>query len=179
MGLAHRESHREGCAILVATFHLAANADDLALARAAVVFQVAIVLSVERRWHQHLDVAAHDLILPIAEQLLTSWIEHSDISKRIDQNDPVDRSVEHRPELLGALVQGHPVARISLGLRHAPFWISEHSTWRPFVHQCSPRPGMAHSTNERLWIINHQLFFWQLPVLSPDISPYKDIIPSS
>src|SRR5712672_146317 len=100
MALTNRESHREGCAILAATFHVAADADDPAHARAPVVFQVAIVLIVERRRHQHLDVAAHDLTLPIAEQFFASWIEHSYRSKRVDQDDSVDRGVEHRSEVL-------------------------------------------------------------------------------
>src|SRR6267142_420205 len=103
--LADRQFYWERRAVLAAAFHLAADADDLALARALVVFQIAVVLLVERFRHQHLDVVTHDLILPIAEHLLASRVEHPDNPMRVDQDDAVDGRVDDSLELLGTFLE--------------------------------------------------------------------------
>ena len=66
--LAHRQVEREHRAVLAPARDLAADADDRGLAGGQVAMQVAVVLLVIRRRHQHADVAAEDFRFRIAEQ---------------------------------------------------------------------------------------------------------------
>ena len=59
--LADRQMQREGGAVLPPAHHLPSDADDLRHAGGEVAGEIAIVLLVIRRRHQHVDVLADDL----------------------------------------------------------------------------------------------------------------------
>ncbi len=105
--LADRKVHREGRAVLAATLHLAADADDLCLTGSPVVAEVAVVLAAVRLGHQHLDVLPDDLGRPVAEQLLAGRVEHEHGAGRVDQDHPVDGGLDHRAKPRFLVRSGH------------------------------------------------------------------------
>ena len=54
--------HREGRAVLAFADHHAADADDAALARPQIAFEIAVMLFAIRRRHQHADILADHLV---------------------------------------------------------------------------------------------------------------------
>ena len=64
--------------------------------------EVAVVLLVVRRRHQHADVAPDHFRFRISEQLLGAAVERLDDALGVDDDDAVDRRVEDRIEPFGA-----------------------------------------------------------------------------
>jgi len=81
------------------------DADDLRSAAGAEIPQIAVVLAVVRLRHQHLDVAADDLLGGIAEQAFRRRIEAEDRAALVDGDQPVEDGAHHRAqEHLGVLL---------------------------------------------------------------------------
>ena len=78
--------------------------------------QIRVVLFVVGRRHQHVDVAADDLALFVAEQSFGGRVERFDAAVRIDHDDAVHRGIDDRPpsRLAGAqlVVEPHALGEI-------------------------------------------------------------------
>jgi hypothetical protein len=83
---------------LRATHNLAADADDPFLARHAIARQVAVVLLMIGRGHQHLHILAETFFGPVTEQALAGGVEDLDRAFHIDDDDPIDGYANQRPE---------------------------------------------------------------------------------
>ncbi len=94
---AHREVAGEDAAVLALRPHLAADADDVRRARLVVALQVAVVLAAPGLGHQVADVAADDLLGHVAEHPLRRLAEFLDRAQVVDDDDGVDRRVQHGP----------------------------------------------------------------------------------
>ncbi len=94
--LADRQSQREARAILAFANDLAPLADDLRHALHVVV-QVSVVLAAIRFGHQHLDVAADDLVCRPAEDCFGSAVEGTDDTPAVDGDDAVHRGIDNGP----------------------------------------------------------------------------------
>ena len=103
--LADGQVHRESAAVLAAAHHLAADADDLPLSRRQVIGQIAVVLTLIRRGHQHLHVVAHHLVAGVPEQPLGRRVHRFDGPLFVDGEDGVDRRVEDGAGAALALLQ--------------------------------------------------------------------------
>ena len=113
--LADGQVERKDAAVAAAARHLPADADDPGVAGRHVAAQIAVVLVVVGRRHQHVDVAADDLGARISEQPFGSGIERLDVPALIDDDDPVDRRIDDRAQpFLGRLGVGD--ARLHLPL---------------------------------------------------------------
>ena len=77
---------------------LAADADDLGLAGREIAREVAVVLLVIGRRHQHADIAADDLVCGIAEQPLGAGVERLDAAAGVDHDDAVDGRIDDRQQ---------------------------------------------------------------------------------
>ena len=96
--LADRQVERERAAVASTPGHLAARPDDRGDARVEIPIEIAVVLVVIRRRHQHLDVATHHFGLGVAEQPLRAGIERFDVSLAVDDDDAVDRGIDDRSQ---------------------------------------------------------------------------------
>jgi hypothetical protein len=76
--------------------HFAANADDLSFAGFQVIAEIPVVTALIRLWHQHLYIAADDFKRCVAKEAFARRIEHQDHALRVDQNDAVNRAIDHR-----------------------------------------------------------------------------------
>src|SRR6185436_15228623 len=65
---ADRQFQREGRAVLLLASDDAANADDALFAGIEIAVEVTVMLGPEMGRHQHLHIAADDLVLAITEQ---------------------------------------------------------------------------------------------------------------
>ena len=72
----------ETAAVAPPSGHLATAADDAGVAGGDVARQILVVLLVIGRRHQQADVAAEDLTLRVAEQLLCAAVEGFDMPSR-------------------------------------------------------------------------------------------------
>ena len=97
VGLADGQPDRQHAAILADAFHVAADADDPGLAGLLVAGQVAVVLRAVGFGHQHLDVAADQLLPGPAEQPLDGGVGGTDGAVGVDGEDAVHGGVQHRP----------------------------------------------------------------------------------
>ena len=104
--LADGEVHGERRAVLAPADHLAADADDLALAGPQVIGQVGVVPLVIRRGHEHLHVGADHLGRRVAEQAHRGRVDRFDDPVVVDRNDAVHRGLENRPMAGFAVPQG-------------------------------------------------------------------------
>ncbi len=93
--LGHRQLERHAASVLARPHDLAADADELGVARIFVVLEVAVVPAVIRLRHQHLDVLAEHLARRVAEDLLRPPIEGRDGPDLVDHEDAVEHGVEH------------------------------------------------------------------------------------
>src|SRR3546814_10892599 len=79
------------------------------------MLQIAVMLAVIRLRHQHGDVAADHLVRAIAEQLLAGRVEQHHMTGLVEQDEPVDRRVDNRPEQeIGRAHVGTPVTNAHL-----------------------------------------------------------------
>ena len=106
LGLADRQVHRKGRAVLAPALNFPADADDLAFAGPVEIVDVAVMLFAVVPRHQHLDVVADDLAGGVFEQPLAGRVEHHHVAAGIDQDDAVDRGIDHGAQPGGALAQG-------------------------------------------------------------------------
>ena len=88
-------------AIALSPGHLTASPDDLGVSGREVATQIAVVLLVIRRGHQHVHVAADGFGFRISEQALGATIERFDGAVVVDDDDAVDGGIEHGIETLG------------------------------------------------------------------------------
>ncbi len=93
---AHREVDIEDRTVSAASFHLAAGADDVTLARFAVALEVPVVFGLVRLGHQQLDVLPDHFGRPEAEEPFGRGVHCFNNARLVDRDDGVDRSVEHR-----------------------------------------------------------------------------------
>ena len=93
--LADGKVHGEDRAVLPPADDLAADADDLALARAEIMLQVGVVPVVVGSGHQDFDVGADQFRQGVAEQALGGRIGRIDRAPLVDGDDAVDRRVEN------------------------------------------------------------------------------------
>jgi hypothetical protein len=116
LGTAHppdREVAGEGAAVPAPRLDLPSDADDPGLAGLHVPPHVAVVLALVGCRHQQAHVLANDLGGRVAEHALGGPAEFLDHAVVVDDDDGVDRGIEHRTELeLGvrARVSGGPAA---------------------------------------------------------------------
>ena len=115
--LADREVHGEGGAVLAQAGHFAADADDLAPAGGEIFGEVGVVLAAVGLRHQHVDVAADQLVSGISEHFLGRGIDGLDVAAGIDGDDGRDRRLEDRPELQ-CLQVGRPVRHVRVPRIH-------------------------------------------------------------
>ncbi|HKC02462.1 MAG TPA: hypothetical protein VKC17_04080 [Sphingomicrobium sp.] len=92
---ADRQIDREDRAVLALGEHLAADADDLRVSGLLVIVQILIVVLGINRRHQHFDIFADDLVRTITKQPFACGVEGADRSVGVDQNDAIDRGIEH------------------------------------------------------------------------------------
>ena len=92
--LADGQMERERRPVATPPGDLAADPDDLGVAGGEVRGEIAVVLLVIRRRHQHADVAADHLRAGIAEQAFGAAIERLDPACRVDHDDAVDRRID-------------------------------------------------------------------------------------
>ncbi len=106
LNLAHRQFEREDGAVLAPARNLAADTDDFAHPRLAVVPQVGIVLAAVRFGHQHLDVLAHKLPGGVTEKPERGGVGFGDRALFVYGYDAVHRAVEYPPEPSFASISG-------------------------------------------------------------------------
>ena len=92
--LADRQVQREVLAVAPQRGDGAADADDLPLAGAQVMLDIAVVLRAVRLRHQQADVLAEHVGFAIAEHALGRGVEGLDAAGRIDHDDAVDGGVD-------------------------------------------------------------------------------------
>ncbi len=92
--LADRQVNRKDRPVLAAGHHLPADADDLALSRLQMMAKVAVMPAAKRLGHQHIDVAADQLVAGKPEHLLDRSIEGADQSLVIDDDDGADSRLQ-------------------------------------------------------------------------------------
>src|SRR5262249_40910102 len=96
--LADREAHREGRAVLAETVYVAADTDDLALARASIIVEIGVVLLCERCRHEDVDVSADDFLCRIAEEPYRCGVEIQNTTAGVDGDDAVGCRPYHRAQ---------------------------------------------------------------------------------
>ena len=102
--LADGQVGRKDGAVLAPAVDFAADADDVPLAGLLIVGQVAVVLVVIGRRHQHFHVLPDQLAGQVAEHPLRGGVDGVDRSLRVDGDDGVDRGIDHRAQALLGLV---------------------------------------------------------------------------
>src|ERR1700693_6229739 len=96
--LANSEFHWEDGTILALRLHLPANADDALLAGLDVSGQVAVMVPLMRRGHEHSDVAPDHLTGSVAEQLFCGFAEVLDDAALVDRDDRVGGGLKNGAE---------------------------------------------------------------------------------
>ncbi len=89
--LADRKVHGKGRAILAPAGHLAADADDPALAGVAVLANIAVVLAPIGFGHEYLDVLPNQLGGRVAKQRFRRWVYALDEARLINRDDGISR----------------------------------------------------------------------------------------
>ena len=72
-----------------------ADAYDLSLSGPMEIIDIAVVLVAIMPRHQHFDVLPNDLACRIFEKLLACGVEHQNYAERVDENDAIDRGLDH------------------------------------------------------------------------------------
>ncbi|MEX2297577.1 MAG: hypothetical protein WD715_09185 [Dongiaceae bacterium] len=88
--LADGEIHRKDASVLAAAFDRAADADDLRVAGAVIVFKIGVMFVAIGRGHQNFDILPDYFVCAVAEQAFAGGIEHENLAGAIDQYDAVD-----------------------------------------------------------------------------------------
>ena len=88
--LRHRQVGRKHGAVLAASGHLAANADNPAFTGHLIAPQVVVVLGRVRLRHEHRDVVPENVLSAVAEHAFGRGIEELDPPVAIDHDDGVD-----------------------------------------------------------------------------------------
>ena len=145
--LADRQVQRKRRAVLAAPGHLAADADDLLDAGREIAREVAVVLLVIRRRHQHVDVAPEHFGLAVAEQPLGGRIERFDAAVRVDDDDAVDGRFDDRtPARLARaqlLLELHARAEVVEHARELAFAADRHFADRQMQREHRPVAAAA------------------------------------
>ena len=117
-----RQIHREHGPVFAAPRHLAPDPDDLFLASCEVIREIAVMFAGMGLRHQHLDVLPGNLRGGVAEHLLGRLVDGQDQAFAVDDDDAVERGVEHRPKQRIAVGQTvRPGGRL-LGARSRIRW---------------------------------------------------------
>ena len=93
---ANGQANRQEPAILVQAFDLAPHTDDLGLSALAEAAQIVIMLATVWFRHQQADVLAEQLILTPAKELFHRGVYALDHAVLVNDDDAVDRGIEHR-----------------------------------------------------------------------------------
>ena len=91
--------HGKGRAVVALADDDAADADDPPLAGAQIAVEVAVMIVAVRLRHQHLDILAHDLRRPIAEQPLRRGAERLHAAALVDDDHGLRDGVEDRLQM--------------------------------------------------------------------------------
>ena len=100
--LADREMHREGCAVFAPARDLAADVDDLVLARLTILTNIAVVLALVGLGHEHPDILPDQFGSGVAEQPFGRGVDALDDAGRVDRDDRIGG----RPQHFCKVVQG-------------------------------------------------------------------------
>ena len=96
--LSDRDRDRDLAAVAPAGVDIAPAADHAALAAAQIARDVVVVFAAEGIRHQHAGALADDLVGTPAEQRFRGEVEAFYATPRIDHDNRIDGSVEHRIE---------------------------------------------------------------------------------
>src|SRR5262249_18354943 len=99
LGFSDSKLHRKGCPVLALACYDAADADDPSLSRSQISPKIAVMLVTVRVRHQHIDVAADDLTLGIAELPLGGLAERPDQPLLIDDDNRVGDRLDDRAQM--------------------------------------------------------------------------------
>ena len=155
--LAEREQHREQAAVLALPCHLAALADDLALASVQIVPHVTVVCRAMRLRHQHPHIGADQFVGLVAEQLGDCVIHVLDLAGRVGCHHTVDHRLQDRTLAAHARLEA-PHEQAAVALFEASDREQQRSTDR---QQREHQPGdlqvdLAHGPGQRRCIRQHQ-----------------------